>query len=114
MNELAVLRSGQEALLDLEYRAGLICFPSFHTIVAVLSAVALWPVRGLRWLAAVWAGVIVVWTVTTRTHYIVDAVAGLAVAQVAGGLAWVYSRMEERWKGGDQEEGLGGEEVRRK
>jgi len=81
-------------VLDLAYRDGLICFPSFHTILAVLAGVALWSIPYLRWAAAALAALIVVSTVTTGTHYVVDVVAGLGVAFVAFGVAKGYTWLE--------------------
>jgi hypothetical protein len=60
--------------------AGIVCFPSFHVIWAVLSAAALWPIKPLRIPATLLAGLIVISTVTTGWHYVVDSVAGLALA----------------------------------
>ena len=72
----------------------MICFPSFHTILAVLAAIALWPLPRLRWMAAVWGTLIVVSTVTTGTHYLIDVLAGFAVAMVAQVAARGFSVFE--------------------
>lgn len=83
--------------LDLEYRDGLMCFPSFHTILAVLPAVALWPIPYVRWFAVTLATLIVVSTVTTGTHYIIDVWAGLIVTVISVLAAKGFSRLEARW-----------------
>jgi hypothetical protein len=44
---------------------GIVCFPSFHVIWAILAAVALWRVKGLRTAASVAAALVVASTVTT-------------------------------------------------
>ena len=59
---------------------GIICFPSFHTIWAVLSVVALWPFRSLRVPSSLLASLIVMSTVTTGWHYVSDVFAGLLFA----------------------------------
>jgi hypothetical protein len=88
------LKSEQPFTLDLAYAEGLMCFPSFHTILAVLAALALRSCRYLRWPAALLALLIVVSTVTTGTHYVIDVLAGLLVTAVAVGAAQVYLRLE--------------------
>jgi PAP2 superfamily len=70
---------------------------SFHTILAVLAGVALWSIPYARWLTALWAGLIVVSTVTTGWHYIIDVVTGAAIASVCVCLAKVYTRLECKW-----------------
>jgi membrane-associated phospholipid phosphatase len=73
--------------------AGVVAFPSFHTILAVLSAIALWRIAYVRWFAALLASLIVVSTVTTGWHYLSDVWAGLAIAVVsffaARGYSWI-------------------------
>jgi hypothetical protein len=96
MRVFAAVKSQEWYVLDLSYGDGLICFPSFHTILAVLAAAALWPIRYVRWPAAILAALIVVSTVTTGTHYVADVIAGLLVAGVVRVLAMGYSRLEAR------------------
>lgn len=62
---------------------GVVSFPSFHVIWAMLSARALWPMRGLRIVGAVMALLVAVSTVTTGWHYVVDVLAGLVMTAVA-------------------------------
>jgi len=66
---------------------GVVSFPSFHVIWAVLSARALWPIRVLRIVGVAMAGLVVVSTVTTGWHYVVDVIAGLAMAAVVLGIS---------------------------
>jgi membrane-associated phospholipid phosphatase len=93
---LLALKSGAPFLLDLGNQDGLIAFPSFHAVLAVLAAAALWPVRYLRWPAAVLAALIVVSTVTTGWHYVTDVLAGLVVAAASLAVARGYLRLERR------------------
>jgi len=62
---------------------GIISFPSFHVIWALLSAEALFEFRRLRIPAAVLAGMICLSTMTTGWHYFADVLAGAAIAFVA-------------------------------
>jgi len=65
------------------YPAGAICFPSFHVIWALLTAYMLWGIRPLRPFVFVIAMLIVISTVTTGNHYVVDVLAGVVVAAVS-------------------------------
>ena len=72
-------RSGP-ILLDLSYPK-IVCFPSFHVILAVLSAWTLgraW--KPLRVPAVIWGGLIVASTVLLGWHYLFDALGGMVVA----------------------------------
>jgi membrane-associated phospholipid phosphatase len=80
---ILALHSGSKAAAVV----GVVSFPSFHVIWAVLSARALWPMPGLRTVGAVMALLVAVSTVTTGWHYVVDVLAGLVMAAVALGVA---------------------------
>lgn len=72
---------------------GVVCFPSFHTIWALLGANALWCYKYLRIPAALFAGLILLSTMTTGWHYFVDVLAGILVAAVAiAGSRWLSRR----------------------
>ena len=71
--------------------AGIVCFPSFHTVWAVFAGVALWPIKPVRIPAAILSSLIVVSTVTTGWHYAIDPMAGVFLAAgswQAAELAW--------------------------
>jgi membrane-associated phospholipid phosphatase len=60
------------------------CFPSLHVAYSFVSALTCYRVhRGVGVAAAVWAALIGVSTLYTKQHYVVDVVAGAAVAFVA-------------------------------
>jgi hypothetical protein len=62
---------------------GIVCFPSFHVIWAVLSGWSLWSIKPLRILGAVLALLVVVSTVTTGWHYVCDVLAGFLVVAIS-------------------------------
>ena len=79
---LLLLKSGHPVTMNFA-AAGVVSFPSYHAVLALLSAAALWHIRKLRWFNALLALVICVSTVTTGWHYVIDVVGGVAVAAAA-------------------------------
>jgi membrane-associated phospholipid phosphatase len=63
--------------------AAIVSFPSFHVVLALLSAAALWSNRRARPLLAVLTAAICFSTVATGWHYVTDVLGGLAVAPAA-------------------------------
>jgi membrane-associated phospholipid phosphatase len=76
--------------------AGIVCFPSFHVIWAILCAVALWGVKPLRLPVCILSSLIVFSTMTTGWHYASDVIAGAAIAVCASMLA---ARLTHKWTG---------------
>jgi membrane-associated phospholipid phosphatase len=70
---------------------GVVCFPSFHVIWAILSAAALWGFRPLRIPIALLSAMIIASTLTTGWHYFSDVLGGIAVAAISMAIAKVYS-----------------------
>ena len=62
---------------------GVICFPSFHVMWAILCAAALSSFRRLRWPAWILAALIVASTMLTGWHYFSDVLGGFALAAVS-------------------------------
>jgi len=63
--------------------AGVVCFPSFHVIWAILCARALWSFPFLRIPASLISGMIILSTMTTGWHYFSDVLAGAIVAIIS-------------------------------
>jgi hypothetical protein len=60
--------------------SGVVCFPSFHVIWAVLCWRALWGFRPLRVPVSILCTTIILSTMTTGWHYFTDVLGGLIVA----------------------------------
>jgi membrane-associated phospholipid phosphatase len=74
------LRDGTLRRLVGEGAEGIITFPSLHTALGVLFIFALWPVRNLRWFAALLNIVMIVATPIDGGHYFSDVIAGTTIA----------------------------------
>jgi hypothetical protein len=88
--DFLALRGGQFTTFDLGRMEGIVTFPSFHTVLAVLTGWALAPIRRIGIAAMGLNGLVIVSTVPQGGHYLADIVAGSLIAALAIG-AW--SRM---------------------
>jgi hypothetical protein len=79
---LAQLKSHARVTLDFE-SAAIVSFPSFHVVLAVLSATALSGIARIRAIGWILAGLTCISTLTTGWHYGVDLLGGFAVAGMA-------------------------------
>jgi hypothetical protein len=86
------LRSNLPVLVDMN-NAGIVSLPSFHVVLAVLSAHTLSFTRLLRPFAWALCALICLSTITTGWHYGVDVLAGLLVAATSIVIAaWIIPR----------------------
>ena len=76
----AGLLSIRDPILYVFHPDGIVCFPSFHVIWAILCARALWGFKVLRVPAFLLASLIILSTLTTAWHYFADVVGGCLVA----------------------------------
>jgi len=76
----------------LSQQSGIVCFPSFHVVWAVLCAAALWGFRPLRVPVAVFSAMIVLSTLTTGWHYFIDVLGGLVLGAASVALAKFFLR----------------------
>jgi membrane-associated phospholipid phosphatase len=85
---------GSETLVTREDINGIVCFPSFHTVLALVilqGFVNSW----LKWLALPWSALTIVSTVPMGGHYAIDLAGGLLVWIVASRLAIWACRFPE-------------------
>jgi len=76
---------------------GLIGFPSFHAVLALLLMWYFRTLRGIRWIVWIVNGLVIVSTPIAGGHHVVDVLAGAPVALLAAGIAgWVQSRTAGR------------------
>jgi hypothetical protein len=80
LDQFFELREGKLTTFDLANMAGMVSFPSFHTIVAILTAWALWPLRIVGPIALLLNAILIVSTVPWGGHYLIDIPAGAAIA----------------------------------
>ncbi|MEM6381718.1 MAG: phosphatase PAP2 family protein [Pseudomonadota bacterium] len=90
------LRDGSFSVFKLMEIEGLVTFPSFHTTLALLTVWAYWPIALLRWPILIVNIFVLLGTVLEGGHYVIDMVAGAALA----GLAIV---LVKRLRGADAE-----------
>lgn len=96
--EHALVRAGTVIDLDARSLMGLVTFPCFQALLAVVCAWAWWFVPYLRWPGmALNAGMLAA-TPLHGSHYLVDVIAGVAVALVCLALAsMILARFDTRW-----------------
>jgi len=81
------LRSGMIRTVSFDDMHGLITFPSFHACAAALLAWGFWPVRPLRAPFLILNLLMIGATPIDGAHYLVDVIAGLALAGLAVAVA---------------------------
>ena len=87
------LRDGSLHTLHALGSEGIITFPSLHAALAVIFALALWQVPILRWIVLGLNITMLLATPLYGSHYLVDVLAGIAIAVVCWSLtAWAMSK----------------------
>jgi membrane-associated phospholipid phosphatase len=80
LHDILSLRDGSLRHLELFKLAGIVSFPSFHAASAVLYMWALWPVRGFSSVAIGINVLMIAATPVVGAHYVIDVIAGVALA----------------------------------
>src|SRR6202140_1345068 len=98
LRDLPPTRDGAMRHLDLFGLGGIVTFPSFHAASAVLYAWARWPVRWIRPIAAVAFAAMLAATPINGGHYLIDVIAGSAIAVLAIVAARRAGRVIAKWQ----------------
>ncbi len=80
---LLALKAGQLPHIVLAEMKGLIAFPSFHTVMAVLTVYAASAVPRALWPVVAWNGLVLLSVPVDGGHHVVDIAAGLVLAVAA-------------------------------
>lgn len=91
---LLLLRNSLQC--DFRMPTGIICFPSFHVVWAILCVYSLWMFKTLRVPASIVAALIIMSTVTTGEHYLLDLAAGALIAIVSILCAQFLAKLPDR------------------
>ena len=86
LRDAPLVRDGHLRELNLMNLVGVMTFPSFHAASGILYMWAFWPLRWVRALVIPWNALMIVATPLGGGHYLVDVLAGIAVALVAIGI----------------------------
>lgn len=105
--EYVSLRDGSFSTFSITQAKGIITFPSYHSTIAFLFAWAVWRTPYVRWAGLLINAVMVAATPFYGSHYLVDVLAGLALAPPSFLLAcWVRERavhwLAPLWRKGRQ------------
>ena len=93
---LLAARDGSMSELGIVALEGIVAFPSFHTAAAILLAWGFWGVRLVRWPALALNVVMIASCPFIGAHYIVDLIAGAALACGAIRIAQLFGAPESR------------------
>ncbi len=92
---IALLQHGPGRIAPDQLR-GLIGFPSFHSVLAILAMWYAWPLRYLRWPAIALNALVLLSTPVQGGHHLVDVLGGLALAALSIALAERVTRRPAR------------------
>ena len=80
LGDFTAVRQQAEFVLSAANASGIITFPSVHAAVALLCAWAAWDLKPVRYVFIAWNALMAISAVSHANHYLVDIVAGVAIA----------------------------------
>jgi membrane-associated phospholipid phosphatase len=83
LHDFSLVREQPKFMLSLTSASGIVTFPSVHAAVAFLCAWAVWELKYVRYIIAGWNILMAVSAISNANHYLVDIIAGAAVAIVS-------------------------------
>jgi hypothetical protein len=90
------LRDGSFRMLMAVGSEGIITFPSLHAALAVILIAAFWPVTAARWIGLTLNVSMLAATPIDGSHYLVDVLAGVAIALASLAAAWRIAQWAHR------------------
>lgn len=76
-------RNDASAMFDLAKVDGIVTFPSFHMVMALLVPLALRETSFLFWIAALWAFLVTISAIVIGGHYVIDLLGGAVICATA-------------------------------
>lgn len=95
-DQVLALREGRMGMVDLSGAQGLVTFPSFHTVCAVLFLITFRTVPYLRWVSLVLNSLMLISIPIEGSHYLVDVLAGAVLAVASWAAASWFVRREAK------------------
>lgn len=77
------VREQSEYVMSITSASGIVTFPSVHAAGAFLCAWAAWEIKLLRYPVAAWNALMAASALSHGSHYLVDIIAGIAIAAVS-------------------------------
>jgi len=107
VSQMAGLRNGTLRTINpFDYSEGLVVFPSFHTVLALLCAYAAWPLRILKIPLLALNLLIILSSPAMGGHYFIDIIAGIVLAALTISLpgyvlSGIWRRLKKNMRHGD-------------
>jgi len=76
---------------------GIVTFPSYHAAAAVVYAWGWWGIRGVRWAALAYNGLIIAATPLHGSHYLIDCIVGIMIAVACIAVTLRFRPVAIRW-----------------
>jgi hypothetical protein len=95
-DDFLALHYGTTQVVPVMDAKGIVTFPSFHTACAVISAACARSRRWMFWPMCLWSALLIAATPVDGGHYLIDVVAGFALASIVLATILTVTRVGER------------------